>query len=264
MRPVLFSVGNLHVGTHDFFVFLGVAFATAVFLFEARRRRVLSEELLWVVVGSLFLGAVAAKAAGFWNLIADTGGPGSPGDVIARGGRTILGGLAGAYFGAIITKKVVGYRAKTGDLFAPAVALGIAVGRWGCFLTEQVGTTTSMPWGITVSDAAAARIPDCAACVTGLPMHPSFLYEIAFHALAFVVLVRNRDKLPVPGELLKIYLFAYAVFRFGVEFVRGNEVIVANLTRSQLFLIPSALLLGGYLLRQVLRGAYGRVEVATT
>ncbi|MGH2808930.1 MAG: prolipoprotein diacylglyceryl transferase [Actinomycetota bacterium] len=264
MRPVLFSVGDLHVGTHDFFVLLGVAAATAVFLFEARRRRVLGEDLLWVVVGTLFCGAIAAKAGGLWNLVSDTGGPGSAAETIARGGRTILGGLAGAYLGAVTTKRIVGYRAKTGDLFAPAVALGMAVGRWGCFLTEQVGTTTSMPWGITVSDAAAARIPDCAACTTGLPMHPSFLYEIAFHALAFGVLVRNRDRIPVPGELLKIYLFAYAVFRFGVEFVRGNDVVVAGLTRSQLFLIPSALLLGGYLVRQIRRGAYGRLEVATT
>ena len=237
MRPVLFSVGGLQVGTHDFYVLLGVVVAAAVFLAEAHRRRVLSEDLLWIVVGSLFCGAVAAKAGAFWNLVADTGGPDSAAEAIARGGRTILGGLAGAYLGAVGTKRIVGYRARTGDLFAPAVASGMAVGRWGCYFADEVQTGT---------------------------MHPSFLYEVAFHVLAFVLLMRNRQRLPVPGELLKLYLFAYAVFRFGVEFVRGNEVIVAGLTGSQLFLIPSALLLGGYLIRQIRRGAYGRLEVATS
>jgi phosphatidylglycerol---prolipoprotein diacylglyceryl transferase len=236
MRPVVFSVGSLHVGTHDFFVFLGVAAATAMFLAEARRRRVLTEDLLWIVVGSLFCGAVAAKAGGLWDLIADTGGPDSAAEVFARGGRTILGGLAGAYLGAVGTKRIVGYRSKTGDLFAPAVALGMTVGRVGCYFADEVEAGT---------------------------MHSSFLYEIAFHALAFVVLMRNRDRLPVPGELLKLYLFAYAIFRFCVEFVRGHEVIAAGLTGSQLFLIPSTVLLGGYLIRQVRRGAYGRLEVAT-
>jgi prolipoprotein diacylglyceryltransferase len=236
MRPVIFSVGSMQLGTHDFFVFLGVVAATAMFLAEAHRRRVLSEDLLWVVVGSLLCGAVAAKAGGFWNLIADTGGPDSTAEAIARGGRTILGGLAGAYLGAVGTKRIVGYRAKTGDLFAPAVALGMTVGRWGCYFADEVKTGT---------------------------MHPSFLYEIAFHACAFVVLVRNRDRIPVPGELLKLYLFAYAIFRFGIEFVRGHEVVAAGLTGSQLFLIPSTLLLAGYLIRQLRRGAYGRLEVAT-
>jgi hypothetical protein len=51
------------------------------------------------------------------------------------------------------------------------------------------------------------------------------------------------------GELFKVYLLAYAAFRFLVEFVRGNEVVWAGLTRSQLFLIPSILLLAGYFVR---------------
>ena len=40
------------------------------------------------------------------------------------------------------------------------------------------------------------------------------------------------------GELLKLYLLCYAVFRFAVEFVRGNEVVWNGLTRHQLFIIP--------------------------
>ena len=40
-----------------------------------------------------------------------------------------------------------------------------------------------------------------------------------------------------PGETLTFYLAGYGVFRFLVEFVRGNEVVWAGLTRPQLFLL---------------------------
>lgn len=39
------------------------------------------------------------------------------------GSRSIIGGLLGAYIGVLVAKRLIGYRAKTGDLFAPAVAL---------------------------------------------------------------------------------------------------------------------------------------------
>jgi phosphatidylglycerol---prolipoprotein diacylglyceryl transferase len=179
-----------------------------------------------------------------------------------EGGKSILGGLAGAYLGAILAKRLIGYRSHTGDLFAPAVALGMAVGRVGCLLTEQIGTPTSMPWGISVSRAVAEHIPNCPACASGARMHPSFLYEIIFHAGMFAYLWWLRGRVALRGELLKRYLLAYALFRFAVEFVRGNEVVWQGLTRSQLFLIPSTLLLLWYYYRQWRRRSYRVPEFA--
>ncbi len=87
-------------------------------------------------------------------------------------------------------------------------------------------------------------------------MHPSFVYEIIFHLLAFAGLWWLRPRVVVKGELLKIYLLAYAIFRFGVEFVRGNQVLALGLSRSQFFLIPSVLLLALHFWRQRRRGVY--------
>jgi prolipoprotein diacylglyceryltransferase len=82
-------------------------------------------------------------------------------------------------------------------------------------------------------------------------LHPSFLYEIAFHLAMFVALLAYfRPRVHVEGDLFKIYLLAYAVFRFFVEFVRGNVVVWHGLSGSQLFLIPSSMLLLGYFVRQ--------------
>ena len=131
------------------------------------------------------------------------------------------------------------------------LALGMAIGRIGCFLSEQVGTPTTMPWGLRLSDATLARIPNCPYCTPGVALHPSFLYESAFHlAMFFVLLGYLRPRVRVEGDLFKIYLLAYAVFRFFVEFVRGNIVVWHGLSGSQLFLIPSTMLLAGYFIRQ--------------
>jgi prolipoprotein diacylglyceryltransferase len=99
---------------------------------------------------------------------------------------------------------------------------------------------------VTVDAARAALIPGFPPTWTGVPLHPSFVYEIAFNFAMLAVLLRLRRRPELRGELFKVYLLAYATFRFLIEFVRGNEVVWAGLTRSQLFLIPSILLLAGY------------------
>jgi phosphatidylglycerol---prolipoprotein diacylglyceryl transferase len=162
----------------------------------------------------------------------------------------------------LIAKRLSGYRTSTGDLFAPAVAIGMAIGRIGCLLTELPGTPTGTRWGVTLTPEQAARIPHA---VAGVPLHPSFAYEIAFHALAFVVLRLLRDRLTTPGESFKLYLTAYALFRFAVEFVRGNEVVFAGLTRPQLFLLAFLPLAAWHVIRQYRRGVYQlRQEVSSS
>lgn len=256
MLPYLFQIGPLRVPTHGFFVLAGVVVATVVFIYEARRRRMLDERLFGVIAGTLFCGAIGAKLSTVWMYVELAPQPSLVGALV-EGGKSILGGLAGAYVGAVLFKALLGYRERTGDLFAPAVALGMAVGRVGCLLTEQIGTPTNAPWGVLLSAEMAAAVPNCPYCAPGVRLHPSFAYEIAFHLAMFGLLWWwLRPRVFVKGELLKIYLLAYALFRFLVEFVRGNEVVWEGLTRSQLFLIPSTLLLVLYFLRQWRRGVY--------
>ena len=262
MLPVLFRLGPLNVGTHDFFVALGVLAASIPFFYEARRRGLISEGLLFVVGVTLVAGAIGAKVSTVWEYLLAAPHPSLLGAWI-DGGRSVLGGLAIAYAGALVGKRIARYQMSTGDLFAPAVALGMAVGRWGCFLTEQVGTPTNLPWGIRLTPEQAARIPECPAyCASGVAMHPSFLYEIGFQAAMFGFLWWLRPRVHKPGQLFKIYLLGYALFRFAVEFVRGNPIVWAGLTRPQLFLIPGTLLLVAYFARSFVHRLRGAPRVA--
>ena len=249
MYPVLFRLGPWGVPTHEFFLGLGVLAALAVFAWEARRRHVNDRATWTVAAGALLGGAVFAKAATAWRYVADTGDFTLTG-ILVHGGKSIVGGLAGAYLGALLTKRIIGYRGRTGDLFAAGVALGIAVGRVGCFLTEQIGTPTSLPWGFTPPAEVAARVPNCPQCLLGVPLHPSLLYEAVFCLALFGLLLWLRPRLRVPGALFDLFLLSYWVLRFAVEFVRGNPEMAIGLTGTQLFLLASFPLLAALAFRQ--------------
>ena len=90
---------------------------------------------------------------------------------------------------------------------------------------------------------------------------PSFAYEIAFHLAAFAVIwfwLRRRS-LPA-GESFVWYVAAYGVFRFLVEFVRGNEVVWQGLTRPQLFLAVAIPLVVLRIVLQARSGVYSPAQ----
>lgn len=257
LQPVLVDLGGLPILTHDVAVALGVAAAGTMLAAEVRRRRLLgrpADDRIWVVVAGALVGGALLGRLGTWLQHVDLRRNASLVEHWLYGNRSILSGLVGAYLGALLAKRLVGYRERTGDLFAPAVALGMAIGRVGCLLSELPGTPTALPWGVALSPAEALAV----GAAPGVPLHPSFAYEIAFQLLAFAALLRLRDRLAAPGELLSLYLVGYAAFRFAVEFVRGNEVVLVGLTRPQLFLLGCAPLAGWHIVRVWRGGGYAR------
>jgi prolipoprotein diacylglyceryltransferase len=82
------------------------------------------------------------------------------------------------------------------------------------------------------------------------------LYEIGFHVAAFGLIVTRGPLLPIRGDTLKAYLLAYGLFRFGVEFVRGNEVQALGMSGPQIVLIPLVALLVVHFVRRLRSGAY--------
>jgi len=219
--------------THGVFVALGLAFGGLVFWLESSRRGVKDPRIPYLVLGAL-VGAGIFARLGTWVQHLDPAQNLNLAEQLLRGNASILSALVGAWLGVHVTKRIVGYKDRTGDLFAPAVAVALAVGRFGCFLTEKPGTPTAGGWGVVLDGATAARLGSPA----GVGLHPSFIYEIVFHAVAFLLLWFWLRHLGLgSGETLTLYIGAYAVFRFLVEFVRGNEVAWLGMTRPQLFLL---------------------------
>jgi phosphatidylglycerol:prolipoprotein diacylglycerol transferase len=256
MHPVLTQIGPFTIGTHDAFTLGGFAAGFALYYRALRRDGLLDQRIVLISVAAILGGALGARLITSWEVADDVSAAGVPVTyILTHGPRSIIGGLAGGYLAIFLSKRALGYTVSTGDYYAAAIPLALAIGRVGCFLTElPLGTPTSLPWGVTVSPEVAAAFPRCPGC--GGPMHPSMLYEIGFHAIAFGVIATRGPLLSVRGDTLKAYLLAYGLFRFGVEFVRGNEVQALGLTGPQLVLIPLVALLGVHFARRVRSGAY--------
>jgi prolipoprotein diacylglyceryltransferase len=205
--PVYVGVGPLAVHPHP--LFEGLGYVVAAYLFKwlrARQGDALDEDTRgWVVVAAVVGGAIGSK---LMYLASDPEVTFGGGFGVLLGGKSIVGGLVGALIGVELAKWWLGVTRSTGDLFAVPCALGIAVGRIGCFLTglsdHTHGLPTSLPWGVDFGD--------------GLPRHPTQLYEIVFLCLLAVVLYRWRPRRE--GDTFRLFLAAYAAFRLWVELIK--------------------------------------------
>jgi len=142
---------------------------------------------------------------------------------LARSGGVFYGGLILAVVVALWYIRRAGLPLwTTCDVFAPGIALGHVVGRFGClFAGCCYGKPTTRPWGITFTDPfAAANV----GTPLGVPLHPTQLYEAGAELLILaVLLLTERKGRPFPGRTFWLYMLLYAVSRFIIEFFRGDD-----------------------------------------
>lgn len=256
MLPTL-ELGPWRILTHDLFTVLALTVGLALYYHDLRRRDWLDGRIVAISIAAIAGGLIGGRVITAWeHLEYYRALDGVPLTVaIEQSGKSLIGALAGGYLGIAAAKRALGYTRSTGDAYLLAIPVATAIGRIGCFLSElPLGTPTDLPWAISVTPEAAAAFARCPGCA--LPMHPSMLYEIAFNVIAAIVIVRYRHRVAVPGDGLRLYLLAAGVFRFLVEFVRGNEPQAWGLTGPQWVLIPLVGLLVAHFIRQWRRGAY--------
>ncbi len=116
----------------------------------------------------------------------------NPGEIFSMATLQSAGTFYGGLLGAILT--IVLYARfqhlpllAVLDIAAAALPLSHAIGRLGCFAAGCCfGKPTSLPWGVTFTDEAAARL-------SGTPLHislhPTQLYEAAAEFFNFLLLV---------------------------------------------------------------------------
>jgi phosphatidylglycerol---prolipoprotein diacylglyceryl transferase len=257
MLPVLYQADWGTIYTHDFFSVMGLLAGLAVYYVELHRRKLLSDKIFWISICAVFGGGIGARLITAWEHLPYYS---QFGEVpftylIAHSGKSIIGAIAGGYLAIAVSKKALRYTISTGDCYAPAIPLALAIGRIGCYLAElPLGIPTDLPWGVRVPAEARAFYVNCAYC--DQPMHPTMIYEIIFHLLALALILRWRSRVMVNGDTLKLYLLAAALFRFGVDFLRGNTEQFWGLTGPQIVLIPLTIPLVVHFIRQWRSGVY--------
>src|SRR5208337_786370 len=110
---------------------------------------------------------------------------------------------------------------KLTDVIAPALALGHSVGRLGCFSAGcDHGKPTTAPWGVVFTSTFAHEV---AGVPLGVRMHPTQLYESITTFVIFGLLLWWFPRKKRDGDVFLGYVGLYAVGRFFLEFLRGDE-----------------------------------------
>lgn len=136
------------------------------------------------------------------------------------------GDFYGGFLGALLAVSIYFWRHRelpvwrTADLCGPAIALGQAIGRIGCFMAgDDYGRLANVPWSVTFTDPDAARI---GGAPLGVPLHPVQLYESLVCFMLFLFLVWLRRRKHFDGQIILAYALLYAVARFLIEYFRGD------------------------------------------
>jgi phosphatidylglycerol:prolipoprotein diacylglycerol transferase len=253
MYPRLFELGPLTLYTYG--VLLAAAYLVGLKLAMVRAKtqgldanRVLDLGI-YIIISALVGAKLLLLITDFRTFRAD------PRELLtlARSGGVFYGGLILAVGVALWYIRRVGLPLwTTCDVFAPGIALGHVVGRFGCFFAGCCyGKPTSLPWGITFTDPFAQTN---VGTPLGVPLHPTQLYEAGAELLILgVLLVTERKGRPFPGRTFWLYMLLYAISRFVIEFFRGDERgTVFMFSTSQfisLLLAPLAVVMLVYLSR---------------
>jgi phosphatidylglycerol:prolipoprotein diacylglycerol transferase len=223
MYPRLLELGPITVYTYG--VLLAAAYLLGLQLARVRaRKRGLDQNRIldlgiYIIISALIGAKLLLLITDFKTFTAD------PHELLtlARSGGVFYGGLILAVAVALWYIRRIGLPLwTTCDVFAPGIALGHVVGRFGClFAGCCFGKPTTKPWGITFTDPfAAANV----GTPLGVPLHPTQLYEAGAEFMILLMLLGTERKgRPFPGRTFWLYMLLYAISRFIIEFYRGDE-----------------------------------------
>ena len=132
--------------------------------------------------------------------------------------RSVEGALAGGIAAIELYKWRNGISLRTGARFALPLAIGIAIGRIGCYLAGlddfTYGTPTALPWGHDFGD--------------GILRHPVQLYEslaMAAFAVVYIVAIVRRDDFIISNGFY-LALAWYGLQRFVWEFFKPYATVI--------------------------------------
>lgn len=222
MFPVLFRIGGFEITSFGAMVAVGAIVGVWIFQRELRRGG-LPEEAVDAAVAGLIGGLAGAKL--LW-VAEHFGEEPFMSLLLSRGGLSWFGGFIG---GVGVGLGMMAYRGwpivPTLAAATPALAIGHAIGRIGCFLVgDDYGRPTTLPWAV----AFPQGLPP-----TTTPVHPTQLYEAAALVPIAWLLIRWRARGRDDRAVLGLYLVLTASVRFAIEFIRINERVALGLTVAQ-------------------------------
>jgi phosphatidylglycerol:prolipoprotein diacylglycerol transferase len=243
MRPILFVVPGWEVPIHSYGVLILLACfaALAISVWRARQENI-DPNVVYELAAWLFLGgAIGARGVYVFSHPETID---SLGDIFRswKGGNVFYGCILGGLTGSIIYwfRRPFPFW-RMADVAAPAVAIGIAIGRIGCFLNGCChGAVCDWPWAVRFPAGSHAWVRQLNArlispeSLTSLPVHPTQLFASLAGFILLGLLLAHYPRRRRPGEPMAILMIVYPLTRWPLEMLRGDEpALFAGMTLSQ-------------------------------
>ncbi len=243
MRPVLFHLGDIAVSSFWTTALGGFLVAFLVVRRDCLRRGhgadLAYDMVLYAYVGG-WVGARLFLIPTAWDIFVSN----PIGFLLSGSGWVWYGGVIG---GALAMTRLAKQRSMSmiqmGDIAAPALAIGLAIGRIGCQLSGDgdYGVPTTVPWCMSYPNGVVPTT-DC--------VHPTPIYEMVACTALFVFLWRRFRAGLHPGDIFAHYLIASGIIRFLIEAVRRNPAWFLGMTTAQAISVVMVVL-GATLLSQL-------------
>ncbi len=253
--PVIVSVGPISIRWYGLMYLLGFILAFS-YCYQHRNQ----SQRSWTVdelLDLFFYGALGVIFGGTWGYLLIYQPESLMQDPLQAlrfwaPGRSFHGGLLGVVLSLyLFCKQSKRSFWEVCDFIAPAVPLGIALGRLGNFINGELwGRVTDLPWGMRFIDAGP------------LARHPSALYECLLEGLVLFVVLHLYARHPRPmGAVSGMFLIGYGVLRSLAECFREPDLsqgfVMHYFTMGQILCVPM-ILLGLWILKRVPRSLKGR------
>ncbi|MBE0429413.1 MAG: prolipoprotein diacylglyceryl transferase [Thermoleophilia bacterium] len=215
MYPQLFSVGPFTVHSYGLMMMLGFL-AAGITAYYGFKRRGLDTQNLFILVFAAAVGGLAGAKIDYLLVNAGEFKNDPVGTVLSGAGLIWFGGFLGALVLSLAVMSI--YRlpwAKVLDAAAPAVAIGYAFGRIGCFLNGTCyGRESDLPWAVAFPNGAMP---------TDIAVQPTQLYSSLAAFAIFGALLVLQPRLKRDWSLFLVFLIMAGAERFLVEFLRFNR-----------------------------------------
>lgn len=216
MRPILFHVGSFAVHTYGVVLMLAAIVSIRRAWRVAQRRQdpaLRPDDVVDLGFWMMFAGIVGARV--LFVILEWTSYRGHATDALKlwEGGLSFHGCLAGGLLAmiAFCRRKRIPLLVM-GDVYAPSIMIGYAIGRFGCFLNGCCyGGPTGLPWACQFEEGNGHLTP---------PSHPTQLYAVLLSLLFFAVLVRLEKRQTFAGQIMFWYILLAAAERFVMEIWR--------------------------------------------
>jgi phosphatidylglycerol:prolipoprotein diacylglycerol transferase len=273
------GVFPLQITWHGFFTAVGTLLGIWLAVRWATRAGYTEDDTfsvaMWGVIGAI-VGARVFHVIDQWDfysrdplaiLRVNEGG-------LAIYGTIVCGPLAGAIYAWRRGLNV----ARLADIAAPPLILGMAIGRIGDIINGEHHGVAAPGFPLAVVYTHPSTLGEL-----NLPVHLAVGYEMVLDLVIFAMLVwlargvsRDangrltwswRPRYARDGMLFWIYLFAYSVGRFFVQFYRVDTPFALGLSQAQLLSVVSAMVAVWFLVYQASRArrapVRGRVAKTT-